>query len=207
MDMLNGILVGVPESTANMQLPDPNLRDYYRDEQDRIFWLDTNVENCATDLIKMIMRCNKEDKSKSVEERTPIKIFIDSPGGDVTFMWSIINLIEMSKTPVWTINYCTAYSAAAEILASGHERYALRGSHVMVHSGNCQYSGQADVVESTKKYFDQVIKRTTDHLLNRTKINSRVFKKKASLDWYMNEDEALENGIIDKIIVDLDEIL
>ena len=40
MDMLNGVLVGIPESTANMQLPDPNLRDYYRDEQDRIFWLD-----------------------------------------------------------------------------------------------------------------------------------------------------------------------
>lgn len=207
MDMLNGVLVGIPESTANMQLPDPNLRDYYRDEQDRIFWLDENVENCATDLIKMIMRCNKEDKGKPVEERMPIKIFIDSPGGDVTFMWSIINLIEMSKTPVWTINYCTAYSAAAEILASGHERYALKGSHVMVHSGNCQYSGQADVVESTKKYFDQVIKRTTDHLLNRTNINSRVFKKKASLDWYMNEEEALENGIVDKIIVDLDDIL
>ena len=207
MDMLNGVLVGISESTANMQLPDPNLRDYYRDEQDRIFWLDENVENCAPDLIKMIMRCNKEDKGKPVEDRMPIKIFIDSPGGDVTFMWSIINLIEMSKTKVITINYCTAYSAAAEILASGHERYALKGSHVMVHSGNCQYSGQADVVESTKKYFDQVIKRTTDHLLNRTNINSRVFKKKASLDWYMNEEEALENGIVDKIIVDLDDIL
>ena len=72
MDMLNGILVGVPESTANMQLPDPNLRDYYRDEQDRIFWLDENIENCATDLIKMIIRCNKEDKGKPVEERTQI---------------------------------------------------------------------------------------------------------------------------------------
>ena len=207
MDMLGEILLGVPESTANMQLPDPNLRDHYRYEQERVFWLDENVENCATDLIKMIMRCNKEDKGKPVEERKPIKIFIDSPGGDVTFMWSIINLIEMSKTPVWTINYCTAYSAAAEILASGHKRYALRGSHVMIHSGNCQYSGQADVVESTKKYFDKVIKRTTDHLIERTNINTRVFKKKASLDWYMNEDEALENGIIDKIIVDLDEIL
>lgn len=205
--MLGEILLGVPESTANMQLPDPDLRDHYRDEQDRIFWLDENVENCATDLIKMIMRCNKEDKGKPVGARKPIKIFIDSPGGDVTFMWSIINLIEISKTPVWTINYCTAYSAAAEILASGHERYALKGSHVMIHSGNCQYSGQADVVESTKKYFDQVIKRTTDHLMERTNINARLFKKKASLDWYMNEDEALENGIVDKIIVDLDEIL
>lgn len=204
---LNGILLGVPESTANMQLPDPDLRDYYRDEQERVFWLNDSVEACAQNLIRMILRCNKEDKGKPTEERTPIKIFIDSPGGDVTFMWSIINIIEMSKTKVITINYCTAYSAAAEILASGHERYALKGSHVMVHSGSCQYVGQADVVESTKKYFDSVIKRTTDHLLERTKINSRVFKKKASVDWYMSEDEALENGIIDKVITNLDEIL
>ena len=76
-EMLNGILVGVPESTANMQLPDPDLRDFYRDEEDRIFWLDQGVGECATDLIKMIIRCNKEDKGKAVEDRKPIKIFID----------------------------------------------------------------------------------------------------------------------------------
>ena len=74
MDALNGILLGVPESTANLQLPDPNLRDYYRDEEDRVFWLNDNVENCAEDLIKMILRCNKEDKDKLVEDRKPIKL-------------------------------------------------------------------------------------------------------------------------------------
>lgn len=204
---LNGILVGVPESVANMQLPDPTLRDYYLDEQDRVFWLNQQVEMCAEDLIKMILRCNREDKGKPVEDRKPIKIFIDSPGGDVTFMWTIINMIEMSKTKVITINYCTAYSAAAEILASGHERYALKGSHVMVHSGSCSYSGQADQVESTKKYFDNLTKKTVDHLLAITKINAKTFKKRAAIDWFMSEEEALENGVIDKIIEDLDEIL
>ena len=69
MPELNGILVGVPESTANMQLPDPDLRNYYRDEEDRIFWLNDNVEICAEDLIKMILRCNKEDKGKQIEDR------------------------------------------------------------------------------------------------------------------------------------------
>lgn len=203
---LNGILVGVPESVANMQLPDPTLRDYYLDEQDRVFWLNQQVEMCAEDLIKMILRCNREDKGKPVEERKPIKIFIDSPGGDITFMWTIINMIKMSKTKVITINYCTAYSAAAEILASGHERYALKGSHVMVHSGSCSYSGQADQVESTKKYFDNLTKKTVDHLLATTKINPKTFKKRAAIDWFMDENEALENGVIDKIVEDLDEI-
>lgn len=201
------ILVGVPEPVANMQLPDPDLRDFYRYEQKRVFWLNDNVENCAEALIRMILRCNAEDKGKPENERTPIKIFIDSNGGDVTFMWSIINLIEHSKTKVITINYCTAYSAAAEILASGHERYALPGSHVMIHSGYCGYSGQADQVESMKKYFDGLSKKTKEHLLSRTQINPRIYNKKAVVDWFMDENEALATGVVDKIIENLDEVL
>ena len=200
------ILIGVPNTIANLQLPDPLLRDYYRDEEDRVFWLDDSVENCAQNLIRMIIRCNKEDKGKPTEDRRPIKIFIDSPGGDVTFMWTLINMIEASKTKIITINYCTAYSAAAEILASGHARYGLKGSHDMVHSGSCAYVGQADQVESMKKYFDKVSKKTVDHLIARTKIDPKAFKRRATVDWFMSEDEALENGIIDKIVDDLDEL-
>ena len=204
--MLNGILVGVPESVANMQLPDPNLRDYYRDEEERIFWFDQGVAECAQDLIKMIIRCNKEDKGKTAEDRKPIKVFIDSPGGDVTFMWSVIQMIEMSTTPVWTINYCTSYSAAAEILASGHKRFAFPGSHVMIHLGSCAYSGDVANVETTKKYFDALSKKTVDHLLARTKIDPKMFKKKTMTDWFLDENEALDKGVVDKIIASFDEI-
>lgn len=207
MDALNGILLGVPESTANLQLPDPTLRDYYRDEEDRVFWLNSEVGDCAEDLMKMILRCNKEDKNVSIENRKPIKIFIDSVGGDVVFMWSIINMIEMSKTPVYTINYCTAYSAASEILASGHKRFALPGSHVMIHLGSCAYAGDVANVESTKKYFDALSKKTVDHLLKKTKIEPKMFKKKTLTDWFLDENDALENGIVDEIVTDLDEIL
>lgn len=206
MNELNGILVGIPKETANMQLPDPDLRDFYRDEQDRIFWLSEAVEDCAEDLIKLIMRSNKEDKGLSVEERKPIKIFIDSPGGDVIFMNSIIKAIEISKTPVWTINYCTAYSAASLILAAGHKRYALPGSHVLVHNGYCSYSGEASQVESTKKYFDKLNKVINEWFLSKTKIDPKAYKKKAISDWFMTAEESLENGIVDRIIEDFDEI-
>lgn len=206
MNELNGILVGIPKETANMQLPDPDLRDFYRDEQDRIFWLSEAVEDCAEDLIKLIMRCNKEDKGISIEERKPIKIFIDSPGGDVIFMNSIIKAIEISKTPVWTINYCTAYSAASLILAAGHKRYALPGSHVLVHNGYCSYSGEASQVESAKKYFDKLNKVINEWFLSKTKIDPKAYKKKAISDWFMTAEESLENGIVDRIIEDFDEI-
>lgn len=206
-EMMDAVLVGVSDSIANMQLPDPTLRNYYRDENDRVFWLNDEVGSCAQDLIYMIMRCNKDDKGKPTDERKPIKVFIDSPGGDMVMEWTLINLMESSKTPVWTINYCTAYSAAAEILASGHKRYALKGSHVMVHSGSCAYSGQVDQVESMKKYFDRLSKKTTEHLLSKTRIDPKVFKRKSVTDWFMDEDEALANGVVDEIVEDLDEIL
>lgn len=206
MELDNNLLIGVSEGIANLQLPDPTLRNYYRDEEERIFWLNDAVENCAQDLIYMIMRCNKEDKGKPVGERQPIKIFIDSPGGDVTFTFSIINLINISITPVYTINYCTAYSAAAEILASGHKRFAFSGSHVMIHNGNASFCGQVDQVESMKKYFDNVRKKMTDNLLRKTKIDPKKLKKRSVTDWFMDENEALENGIIDTIIASFEEI-
>ena len=206
MDMLNEILLGVPESVANMQLPDPDLRDYYRYEADRVFWIDNNVDDNTLDLVKMIIRCNREDKGKNSEERTPIKVMINSAGGDVQVMMTIIKTIKISKTPVYTICFSSAMSAAAEILAAGHKRYSMPGTCVMVHSGSCSYGGTMEQAESCKKYVDSLTKRATDEFCSNTKINAKTLKKKGASDWYMDENEALENGVIDEIITDLDEI-
>ena len=66
-ELLNNVLIGIPKSTANLQLPDPELRDYFRDEQDRIYWVDTTIDDTTLDLVKFIFRCNKEDEGNSAE--------------------------------------------------------------------------------------------------------------------------------------------
>lgn len=207
MSELENVLLSIPTSVANLQLPDPDLRDFYQDEQDRVFWVTTEINDSLLDLVKMIIKCNKADKGKSIEERIPIKVFIDSPGGDVCALWTTIKAIEISKTPVYTINYCTAYSAAADLLASGHKRFALPGTSVMVHSGSCMFGGTMEQAENMKKHFDKMGKKITDYFLEHTKVDPKTFKKKAPADWYMDEDEALKNGLIDEIITDLDTIL
>lgn len=204
MDELMNILAEVPESIANLQLPDPELRDYYRDEQNRIFWVDGAIDDNLLDLVKMIMRCNKEDKDVPTEDRNPIRVLIDSPGGDVQSLWTTIKAIEISKTPIWTINLCSAYSAAADLMASGHRRFALPGTNFMVHNGSCNYGGQVDQVESMKKYFDKLGKKITDNFLARTKVDPKIFKKKAVSDWFFDENEALEMGVIDEVISSFD---
>ena len=204
MNELDNVLLSIPSSVANMQLPDPDLRDFYQDEQDRVFWVDGEINDTLLNLVKMIMKCNREDKDKTVEERMPIKVFIDSPGGDVCALWTTIKAIEISKTPIYTINYCTAYSAAADLLTSGHKRYALPGTSIMVHSGSCMFGGTMEQAENMKKHFDKLGKKITDYFLAHTKVDPKTFKKKAPGDWYMDEEEALKNGLIDEIITDFD---
>lgn len=204
--ILDTVLTGIPSSVANMQLPDPDLRDYYRDETDRIFWIDANIDDNTLDLVKMIIHCNREDKGKNIEDRTPIKVMINSGGGDVQIMLTVIKTMKISKTPIYTICFSSAMSAAAEILAAGHKRYALPGTCVMVHSGSCSYGGTMEQAESCKKYVDALTKRATDEFVNNTKIDAKTLKKKGASDWYFDENEALEKGIVDAIITDLDEI-
>ncbi len=93
-DILGDLLVSIPESTANLQLPDPALRQFYKDEQDRIFWVDSQIDENTLDLVKMIIQCNREDKGVPIYTRKPITIMIDSPGGSVDVLLAVIKAIE-----------------------------------------------------------------------------------------------------------------
>ena len=194
----------VPELSLDSTLPPPFIRNYYRDEEERVYRLDHDLSDDDLDLLDLILRCNKEDKGKPVEERAPIKVYISTYGGDVTTLWTLIQAIQVSKTPVYTINISYAYSAGAELLTAGHKRFALKGTQTMFHRGSCYFGGEQGVVESTKKHFDGIEKKLTDFLMAHTKIDPKFYKKKASSDIYMDEDEALKNGVIDVIVDDFD---
>jgi ATP-dependent protease ClpP protease subunit len=66
------------------------------------------------------------------------------------------------------------------------------------------FGGTMEQAENMKKYFDKLGKKVTDYFLAHTKIDPKIFKKKAPGDWYMDEEDALQNGLIDEIIIDLD---
>ena len=196
--------IEAPEIALDSTLPPPFIRNYYRDEEERIYRLDHDLSDEDLALLDLILRCNKADKGKPIEERDPIKVYISTYGGDVTILWTLIQAIQTSKTPVWTINISFAYSAGAELLTAGHKRFALKGTQTMFHRGSCFFGGEQGVVESTKKHFDGIEKKLTDFLMAHTKIDPKFYKKKASSDIYMDEDEALKNGVIDVIVDDFD---
>ena len=203
-EFMDSLLIGMPEGVANLQLPDPVLRGMYLDEQERIYRLDHALTDVDLALVDMILKCNKEDKGKPVEERKPIKVYISSPGGDVVTLWSIIQAIQYSKTPVWTINISYAYSAAAEILVAGTKRYSMPGTQTMFHRGSAFYGGEQSTLESQKKHFDKLEDKLRDFLLSHSKIDPKMYKKKASSDIYMDEIDCMKYGVIDEILTDYD---
>ena len=129
---------------------------------------------------------------------------IDSPGGSVEVLASLIGAIKTSKTPVYTCCYCTAYSAAADLLACGHKRFALPMTSMMFHAGSACYQGSQNDINSAKKFFDGMGKRVTDEVNSRTNFDNKFLKKLKTDDMYMNELDALKYGVIDEIIENLD---
>lgn len=202
--MLNTLVESIPAYQANLALPDPVLVEHYKNEQDRVFYVDKMIDDSTLELIKFIVNCNKADLGKPIEERKRILIMIDSPGGNVEVLGSVIGAIKNSKTPVYTCCYCTAYSAAADLLACGHKRYALPMTNIMFHAGSCGYSGTQAQVESAKKFFDGMGKRINNEVYSRTKFDNKIMKKLKTDDVYMSEEEALQYNVIDEIITDFD---
>ena len=203
------ISLEIPKDLENMQLPNPALLDYYKDSEQRIFWLEGEVGFETLELVKTIMRINHEDIKLQIpiEERVPIKIFIDTPGGHTQAMRSLIGAIRISKTPVYTIVYCSAMSAGSYILAAGHKRFAFPNSVILVHSGNLGYQGTVEQVESAKKFYDKLDKNDNDAFMAHTNVAARDLKRKGAVDWYMTAEEALQYGIIDRIIEDFNEVM
>lgn len=203
MEELNEVLLKVPEYIANMQLLDPSLRDYFINEQNRVYYVDSQINDETLDLIKFIFKCNKEDGDKPVEERKRILIMIDSPGGSVEVLGALLGAMKISKTPIWTCCYCTAYSAAADLLACGHKRFALPYTSIMFHSGSACYQGSQNDIDKAKKFYDNLGKRIMTEVNSRTNFDNKFLKKLKTDDMYMTEDDALKYGVIDEVVSDI----
>ena len=201
-------VIEIPADLENMQLPNPDLLDYYKNYKDRVYWVEDEIDESIMALSKMIMECNRDDKSIPVDERKPIKIFISSYGGLLDETMALVKLIGISKTPIITINACRAYSAASLILIAGHKRYTLPGTKCLFHSGSATMGDATfEQAQAASDDYKKLVKQMQEYILSRTKIERKLFNKKKAYDWYLYADEMLEQGIVDKIVNDLDEIV
>lgn len=192
---------------STYQLPDPDLLIYYQNLQDREIWIDGELDEITNSYIKQILQFNKDDRDIPVEQRKPIKVFIDSPGGYLASALSLANVIKNSKTKVITINICEACSGAFLVFIAGHERLTLPSSWALYHRGSGQIQGSFDDLQESSVQYKESIAMMQDFVINNTSIPKTKLTKRKSLDWWMNANQQIENGVADRIINSIDDLI
>jgi ATP-dependent Clp protease protease subunit len=205
----NTMLLEIPTELENLKLPNPMLLDTYTDRKNRLIFIDYDIDDTLLrEVGRQIIEYNREDKGKSVDERTPIVILINSGGGCLDSTYATIAIMETSKTPIITVNMNCAYSAAGLILMAGHKRYCMPRSQVLIHSGSAQgISGNYEDIQESTKSYKKMVEEMREFIISKTKIDKALMKKNQSRDWYLQTSEQIDLGVVDEIITDLDSIL
>ena len=160
--------------------------------------IDASIGDSVNSYIQFFNRIDQEKKI-DVNKRTPIKIYIDSNGGNLTACFTIIDAITMSKTPIWTINIGKAYSAGFFIFITGHKRFAYPNSSFLFHEGSTGIYQDANKFKNYADFYKQQLEQLRAITLEHTQIEPEEYDKHVKDDWWFDVNEALKYGVTDKI--------
>lgn len=198
-----------PKSMLNLDITDLN---YMEDREGRRLFLNQDIDESVIDqFVYEILRYNREDKGKPIEERTPIKLYISSMGGSVTDGFGLIDAIITSKTPIYTINQAMCASMGFLIFIAGHKRYTMPHAEFLMHDGsNTAYGSTAKMKDRMDFELGEIEAMTKEYIINHTKISDKTYKDKYRMEWYFLPETAKEYGVADFIVGkdgDIDEII
>jgi ATP-dependent Clp protease protease subunit len=131
-----------------------------------------------------------------------ISIYINSPGGSTTAGFAILDTMELIKPNVSTICIGMAASFGAMLLLSGTKgkRYALPNSEIMIHQPLGGARGQATEIEISARRILKLREQLNKMIAERTGQPVEKIARDTDRDYFMTAEEALEYGIIDKIV-------
>lgn len=167
----------------------------------RHIYLEDIESGIGATVASMITFWNRYDDNNNidVEDRQPIKIYIDSYGGSLTDAFTIIDAIKMSKTPVWTITTGCGYSAGFFIGLVGHRRIGYPHSSYLYHEGSTANSGTAGQFRNFADFYDRQLEQLKELVLMNTNIDENKYKEIKKDDVWLTAEDALEWGALDEI--------
>jgi len=131
-----------------------------------------------------------------------IYLYINSPGGSVTAGLAIYDTMNYIESDVSTICFGIAASMAAVLLSSGtkKKRFILPNADIMIHQVLGKSEGQASDIEISTKRILNLKNRLNKILSKNTNKNIKTIEKDTDRDNYLSAQEAIEYGLVDKII-------
>ena len=164
---------------------------------DRIIMLNDEVNNTTASLVvAQLLYLEGQDPDKD------ISLYINSPGGVITAGMAIYDTMQYIKCDVSTICMGMAASMGAFLLSSGAKgkRYALPNAEIMIHQPSGGAQGQATDIQIQAERILQTKKSLNTILAERTGQPYEVICKDTERDNFMTAQQAMEYGLIDKVI-------
>jgi len=164
---------------------------------DRIIFLGTEVNDVVANLIvAQLFFLESSDPDKDIH------LYINSPGGSVTAGLGIYDVMQFIKADVCTYCIGLAASMGALLLTAGAKgkRYSLPHSRIMIHQPLGGARGQASDIEIQAKEILYLKDRLNAILAKHSGKNIEQIKKDTDRDNYLSSQEAVEYGLIDKVV-------
>jgi len=138
----------------------------------------------------------------------PVRIFIDSPGGDADAGYAIFDMIRFIKPPVWTIGMGLVASAAAliQLAAPKERRLGLPNSHYLIHQPLSGIRGVATDIEIHAKELEKLRGKINRLIADETGVPFEQVEKDTDRDYWMDAQEATDYGLISKVVTRRSEI-
>lgn len=165
--------------------------------RERIIFLGTPIDDMVANLIvAQMLLLDSENPEKD------IMLYINSPGGSVTAGFAIYDTMQHIRADVSTICLGQAASMGAFLLSSGKKgkRLALPHSRVLIHQPLGGAQGQATDIEIQANEILRIKKSLNNILANNTGQPLKKIEKDTDRDYIMTPEEAVEYGMIDKVI-------
>jgi ATP-dependent Clp protease protease subunit len=176
---------------------------YSRLLKDRIIFLGSAIDNEIANLIvAQLLFLESEDPEKD------ISFYINSPGGVVTAGMAIYDTIQYIKSDVATVCVGQAASMAALLLCAGTEkkRFALPNSRIMIHQPLGGAQGQATDIQIQANEIQRLKESLNEIMASHTGQDIKKVTQDTERDFFMSGAEAVEYGIVDRVVADRSEL-
>jgi ATP-dependent Clp protease protease subunit len=170
---------------------------YSRLLRERIIFLGTPIDDSIANLVcAQLLFLESEDPEKD------INLYINSPGGDITGLLAIYDVMKYIKSDVSTFCFGQAASAAAVLLGAGAhgKRFALPHARVLLHQPWGGVGGQASDIEIQAREILRMKDLLNSMLASDTGQSEERVNKDTDRDFIMSAEEAVEYGLIDEVI-------
>jgi len=169
---------------------------YSRMLKDRIIFVTGQFcQDMSDSVVAQLLFLEADDSDKD------IYMYINSPGGEINSMYGIFDTMQYVKSDIVTIGYGQCCSAGSFILAAGTKgkRYVLPNTEVMIHELSGGTQGKMHDMRSRFVHTEYLYNKMAKHYVTMTGQRLSKIKKDMETDHWLNAEEAVAYGIIDKV--------